>query len=535
MNRVTKFSLVAFTSGAVLLSALAGATAQPSTSKNSATKITKPVVKVVPAKTTAAQKAAAKKAALKRAAAKKAAAKKAAAKRLAAKKAAAKRLAAKKAAAKKIADAKAAEQTKQASRRALLDNILDSLTPDAPTDLPGANPSETDPSGSISASMPIFCHQAEGSYNKRCDHYGPRIGKPTAQLLAFNEAMTTAQNDYHAATQLGYLAFESATSQARDTLNEFWLSSEKSFSQAVYMQIYLDYLVAIREPQAELNAVNVVANQALTEAKYAALADYDAATFDASTESGASALEAIYVYRKANKSLELEQYATSLSDSSVLNDSVNERMQAYLNILATLETEREINDASNTYYGELSELYLNYSINSNEHMRPFYESLQAAEDAFVALTGDVPSHPDYYPYWWHVDGDDRPHPIDPLPPVDGEDGDKGDEGDSGDEGSTGDEGDKGDVVYCLSLDCPRPDRPMPVDPTVPDNETETPEIIICPPAPPEIIICEPAPPEIIICEPAPVEEENSDSDNSDSDNSESEDNDDSADSTPSAE
>ena len=360
--------------------------------------------------------------------------------------------------------------------------------------------------------MPIMCPVAKFNLENDCGYYGPRVGKPTAQLIAFNEAMTIAQNKLYAANTLGYQAFESATKQAQEDFMQAIESIKmdpsgwSNSSQAEYMRSYLQFLFAVSEPQAELNAANTVANQAFIEAKYAALADYDSATFDASTESGASALDAIYVYRKANKNLDLEQYAISVIQSSVLNDGVNERMQKYLDILATLDNEDEINAATNTYYGELNELFLNYSNNSNEYIRPYYEAFQAAENAFVALTGEAPSHPDYYPYWWSYGDVYPPMPVDP--PVDGENG------------GSSDDGDKGDVVYCQSLDCPNPDRPMPVDPTVPEEETDTPEIIVCPPAPPEffediplpeVSICEEAPKEVDPESPTLVESDNSDS------------------------
>ena len=494
MNRITKCSVVVLASTAVIFSSVAGVSAQPTTSKNSATKIIKPITKVVPAKTKA-QKAAAK-----RLAAKKAAAKKAAAKRLAAKKAAAKRLAAKKAAAKKVAD-----QTRKASRKALLNDILNSLTPNPPSESPSPDPNQSggpdSQSGEFSGSMPIFCPPEQFSREYRCGDYGPRIGKPTAQLYAFQEAMKSANTDYFLATQAAYQAYESATSEASDTFNRAWVSAFDS-SPSSYMQSYLDYLAATREAQNELNALTLAANQALTEAKFVALADFDAASYDATTEVGASALSAIYDYRKATKALELEQYAKNLSDSAELTDGIFKRMQTYLDLIATLTSEEDLNAASDAYYADLTDLYLGTSITSNDYLKPFYEAVQTAQDTFVTLTGDVPARPDYYPYWY-FGGEYPNHPIDPLPPEDG------------------DSGDSDDTVYCLSLDCPKPDRPMPTDPTVPDDQTGEPEIIICPPAPPEffeeipepeVSTCQEEPKEIDSEYPTPVPDE---SDNSD--------------------
>ena len=497
MNRATKFSLVVLTSGSVMLSALAGVSAQPASSKSLATKVTKPVTKpvtkVVPAKTAAEKKAAAKKAATKRLAAKKAAAKKAAAKRLAAKKAATKKAAAKALALKKAAAKKVAAE--KVARKTLLSNILDSLTPDVPTDTPEPNPYQSEgadwESGDFSASQPLI--RCTKSLPPHCDFRpGNHYGKPTAQLLAFHEAMMVANNEYFATTNAAYEAFATATSAAQETFNQSWFSAFET-SPAAYMQNYLDYVIATRDPQIELNALNLVANQALTEARYVALADFDAATYDAQTESGASAFAAISEYRNAAKALELEQFATNQNDSVVLNDGVIERMQAYLDVLATLEDEDDINAASNTYYSELSELYLQYSINSNELLAPFYEAQQSALDAFVALTGDKPVHPHHFPYWYFGDGYPI-HPVDPLPPVDGEDGSKDDED---------------ELVYCMSLDCPRPDRPMPVDPTVIDEETSEPEIAICPPPREEEIFIPvaPCPPHEYFEYPVPVPSE----------------------------
>ena len=439
MSRIAKSALALVSGLALVLGLVSGATAQSTSAHHVSTKVVKSTHK--------SSSSAAKKAAIKRAAAKKAAAKRAAAKKAAAKKAAAKRAAAWALAAKKAAAKKVAENSKQAARTTLMNNILNFVTPDAPNDLPSElatpDPSQTDPSGGDSsgvASMPIRCMAVYRDGKSACGWYGPGDSKPTAQQFAFNEALKAAYNVQAEANQVAYDAFEAATVEARDAINQ---SITKGDSEGEWMQSYLDYLVATRDAQAQLNTATLASNEVFVEAKYAAIADFDAATFDASTDSGAAALSAIADYRAASKALELEQFAKNLSDSADLNESIIKRMQAYIDVLATLSSEDDINAARDAYWADLSSVYYATAVASNDALKSFYDAVKTAEDAFLELTGDSPSHPEWYPWWWY-NGDDPIIIIDPvpgdcvdeplhdscLPPVPGDSGDQVDSGQS---------------------------------------------------------------------------------------------------------
>jgi hypothetical protein len=353
------------------------------------------------------------------------AAKKAAAKRAAAKAAAKKAAAKRAAAAKRVAAAKkVAETRKQVARKSLMSNILNSVTPDVPSDLPSdmptPDPSQTDPTGSGSsgdfASMPIRCMAVYRDGNSPCNWYGPIDTKPTAQQLAFNAALKVAYSDLYSANQAAYDTFEAATVDARTALEQA-MTADASESQ--WMQVYLDYMVATRDAQAELNASTLSANSAFVEAKYAAIQDFDAATYDATTEEGASALAALADYREASKALELQQFANNLSDSTQLTDGIITRMQTFIDLLATLTSDADITAARDAYYADLGSFYYDTAVASNDSLKDLYDAVKTTEDAFVTLTGSAPLHPEYYPWWWY--GQDDEHiVIDPLPPVPGD-------------------------------------------------------------------------------------------------------------------
>lgn len=474
MSRIAKSVLAVVSGLALVLGLVSGATAKPSTTRHSGTKIVKPIHK--PA-LTAAKKAAAKRAAVK------AAQQKAAAKRAAAKKAAAKKAAAKRAAAKKVA-----ESRKQAARKTLLDNILNSVTPDAPIDLPTESPtpdpSQTDPAqggpdGEF-ASMPIRCMAVYQNGKSPCYWYGPGEGKPTAQQFAFNEALKAAYNDQAAANQLAYNAFEAATVDARDALTQAWTVDS---SEGQWMQVYLDYLIATSDAQAELNAATLASNEVFAEAKYAAMTEFDAATFDGTTDDGAAALAALADYREASKALELAQFANNLSDSALLNEGIIARMQAFMDLIATLDSEADINAARDAYYADLGAFYYATAVASNDALKDLYDATKASEDAFVALTGSAPLHPEYYPWWWYG-GEDPIIVIDPIP---GDCVEEPLEGECLPPGETGGidpipcEGDECEVVPYLP---PFPGETGGIDP-VPGDGSGEPEIAICPPFPGE--------------------------------------------------
>ena len=448
MTRIAKSALAVISGLALVLGLVSGATAKPSSTRHVGTKIVKPINK--PA-SSAAKKAAAKKAAAKKAAAKKAAAKKAAAKRAAEKKAAAK---------------KAAESRKQAARKTLLDNILNSVTPDAPADLPTRDEIQTDPAGSDMASMPIRCMAVYQNGKSPCGWYNPYEGKPTAQQFAFNEALQVAYSDQAAANQVAYEAFEAATVDARDALNKMWTSyySDESKNyyadESTWMQIYVDYLAATRDAQTALNEATLIATTAFVEAKFVAIADFDAATFDATTDDGAAALAALADYREASKAVELEQFSKNLSDSEVLNEGMITRMQAFLDLLASLNSEVDITAARDAYYADLNTFYTEVYASSSEYLQSLSGEANAAEEAFVALTGSAPLHPEYYPWWWY--GNDDPIiVIDPVP------------------------GDCVEEPIVDSCEPPVPGDPSDgTDPSV-DDGSDKPEIIVCPPCPGE--------------------------------------------------
>jgi hypothetical protein len=475
MSRIAK-SVVAIISGlALMLGLVSAASAKPSPSRNSGTKVVKTVNKSTKANA-AAKKAAAKRAAAKKLAAKKAAAKKAAAKRAAAKKAAIYAAAAKKATAAK----KAAESRKQAARKALMNDILDSLTPVEPTELPTPDPSSTEGSaGGADAMMPAVCMPIaydSGFADKMCRPYKPYPGKPTAAQLAFNEALALAHSEQAAAMQPAYEAYESATVDARNALMQAW-SIDASESQ--WQQIYLDFLSATREAQVELNAASAEANAVFSDAKFAAIAAFDEASFDATTDEGIAALASIADYRSASQTLELEQFTRNLSDSVELNDGIVSRMQAFVDELATLETEADITAARDAYYTDLSAFYNDTFTATSEYLQSFYDAVNLAEEAFVALTGQSPSHPEYYPWWWYG-GEDPIIVIDPVP---GDCVEEPLEGECLPPGETGGvdpvpcEGDECEVVPYLP-----PGETGGIDPIPGDKE---PEIAICPPFPGE--------------------------------------------------
>jgi hypothetical protein len=485
MTRIAKSALAVISGLALVLGLVSGATAKPAPARHAGTKIVKPINKPASsaAKKAAAKKAAAKRAAEKKAAAKKAAAKKAAAKRAAEKKAAAKRAAAKKAAEQRLAAKKAAESRKQAARKTLLDNILNSVTPDAPADLPTKDESQTDPAGSDMASMPIRCMAVYQNSKSPCGWYNPYEGKPTAQQFAFNEALQVAYSDQAAANQVAYEAFEAATVDARDALNQMWTSyyadesKPKPYAdESTWMQVYVDYLAATRDAQTALNKATLISSTAFVEAKFVAIADFDAATFDATTDEGAAALVALADYREASKAVEFEQFSKNLSDSEQLNEGVIARMQAYLDLVATLDSEADVNAARDAYYLDLNTFYTEVYAASSEYLQSLNDAANAAEEAFVALTGSAPLHPEYYPWWWYG-YDDPIIVIDPVP------GDCVEEPLEGECLPTGGidpvpcEGDECEVVPYLP-----PGETGGIDPIPGDEE---PEIAICPPFPGE--------------------------------------------------
>jgi hypothetical protein len=419
MLRIAKPVLAVISGLALVCGLVSGAVAQPKGTHHASAQVVKSTHKSV--------SSAAKKAAAKKAAAKKAAAKKAAAKRAAAKKAAAKKAAAKKAAAKLAAAKKASEASKQASRKSLFNAMFDAMTPNRPTGLPSemptADPSQTDEPQGIApgdmASMPIRCMSVYQNGKSPCEWYLPNQGKPTAQQFAFNEALKLAYNDLYAANQAAYEAFEAATAGTRDSI----YSSSKGESESQWMQIYLDYMVATHDAQVELNAATYVSNSNFLDAKYAAIADFDAATFDATTESGAPALAALADYREASKALELKQFKENMATTETLGDSMVALMKAFITSLDTLTNADDINAARDGYWTDLSNMYNAQAVASNAAMMPFYEAAKTAEATFTTLTAESPAHPENYPWWWY--GVDEPQvivdpPIDPLPPVPGD-------------------------------------------------------------------------------------------------------------------
>ena len=537
MSRFAKSALATVSGLALVFGLVSGATAQPTSSSHSHAKVATPVhhassasatakkaaklaaqraaakkaAKLAAAKKAAAQKAAAQKAA-KLAAAKKAAAQKAA--KLAAQRAAAKKAAAQKAAklaAQRAAAKKAAEARTKAARKALMSTILNAVTPDAPTDLPtdlpAPDPNQTDASdGSASgdvASMPIRCMAVYRDASSPCNWYVPVDSKPTAQQFAFNEALKAAYSDQLIANQAAYDVFETATTGARDSIND---SLTKGDSEIQWMQVYLDYLVATHAAQADLNAATLVANQVFVDAKYAAIADFDAASYDATTETGAAALAALAEYRAASKALELEQFSKNLSDSTDLNEAMITRMQAYIDELSSFTSETDITAARDAYWTDLSNLYYSTAVASNEALQSFYEAVTTTEGAFVTLTGDQPSHPENYP-WWYFGGDGGKVIIDPLPPVPGDGSDPTDDSHLSDCGGEP----RGDT--CIPAGETGGTDPVPgtcVDGATGDSSVlspgtggidpvpgeEAPEIAVCPPYP----VCRdyprPLPPEV---------------------------------------
>jgi len=396
MSRIAKSSLAVISGLALVLGLVSGASAKPSNTHHAGTKVVKSSSS---------------------AAAKKAAAKKAAAKKAAAKKAAAKKAAAKKAAAKKIAAKKAAEASKQAARKSLINAMLNAITPDAPADLPAPDANQSDESQGIApgemATMPIRCMAVYRDGKSPCFWYGQNYDKPTAQQFAFNEALKSAYNDQSTANQVAYDAFSAATVDARTALDAALTdyTSDTKWSQA-----YLDYLVATRDAQVALNVATLASTQVFIEAKYTAIADFDAATYDASTDSGAAALAALGEYRAASEALELEQFSKNLSDSTGLTDGIITRMQDYLDLTSSITSEEDLAQARDAYYADLSDFYYTTAVASNDSLKEFYDAVATTEGVFTELTGESPTHPEYYPWWWY--GYDDPQVIvDPLPPV----------------------------------------------------------------------------------------------------------------------
>ena len=195
------------------------------------------------------------------------------------------------------------------------------------------------------------------------------------------------------------------------------------------------------------DSATLASNSTFVDAKYAAIAEFDAATYDASTDAGAAALAALADYRSASKALELEQFARNLSDSADLTGGIVTRMQAYVDDLATLSSEADITAARDAYYADLGAFYTASFTATGDYLKDYYDAVTAAEVAFTALTGDSPTHPEYYPWWWSGgDGDPRiiiDPPIDPLPPVPGEGPGPADGSDSSDSGDSGDSVDSG--------------------------------------------------------------------------------------------
>jgi len=412
MLRIAKPALAVVSGLALVCGLVSGAVAQPKVTHHSSTKVVHSTHK-------SASSAAAKKAAAKKAAAKKAAAKKAAAKLAAAKKAAAKKAAAKLAAAKK-----ASEASKQASRKSLFNAMFDAMTPNPPsalpTEMPTADPSQTDEPQGIApgemSSMPVRCVSVYQDGKSPCEWYGPSQGKPTAQQFAFNEALKLAYNDFYAANQAAYDAFEKATAATRDSI----YTASKGESESEWMRVYLDYIVATHDAQAELNAATYASNSDFLDAKYAAIADFDAASFDKTTESGAAALAALADYRKASKSLELKQFKENMATTETLGDRMVALMKAFISALDSLTNADEITAARDAYWADLNNMYNDQAVASNDAMMPFYEAAKTAEATFLTLTGESPAHPENFPWWWY--GVDEPQvivdpPVDPLPPV----------------------------------------------------------------------------------------------------------------------
>jgi len=393
MSRATKSVLALISGLALALGLISGATAKPVAVRHASTHASHSVHH---ASKSAAKKAAAKKAAAKRAAAKKAAAKKAAAKKAA-----------------KLAS----QAQKRAARKTLMGDILNAITPSAPLDLPTVDPSPSDPSTGVpSGEMPVMkiaCMVVYQNGKSPCNWYGRVDSKPTAQQFAFDEALRAAYQTQATANQDAYNAFEAATVDARNLLNQAW-SGDKAENQ--WMQMYLDYLVATSDAQVALNAATTAANTAFVDAKYAAMADFDAATYDASTEKGAAALAALADYRAASKALDLQQFSQNLDDSSKLTDGMITRMQAFIALLGTLNSDADISAARDAYYADLGTFYSDTFTASQEGMQSFYDAVNNAEAAFTALTGEAPSHPEYSAWWWYGEGDPKVV-IDPLPPV----------------------------------------------------------------------------------------------------------------------